>query len=400
MARPQLKALSEAGLYRQLDPLPAPGTHIERRPDEFWLNLSSNDYLGLSKHPKVIAASLEATERLGTSASASRLTSGHLDLHHGFEAQLAQFFGFPSALVLGSGYLANIGALTSLIEAEDWVFFDRLNHASLIDGIRQTRAHWHRYRHGDMDGLERLLQQADAKAQRWIVTDSVFSMDGDTAPLQDIVALAQRYHAKVFLDESHAVGVIGPSGQGLAAKLALKVDVISSGMGKALGSYGGFVLSSAENIQKIINRARCFIYSTGLPPATIAAASASVHELSQHGNTMVQALQHKAQHFVCRLQDGGLSIPAVPSAIVPILIGDNHETLRVAESLHQMRIIATAIRPPTVPAGSARLRLTVCLPHSLSELDHVADALIKLQLGELPPGLRTDGEAGPGWPGL
>lgn len=369
-----LDALAAAGRLRALSPLPVNRACFERD-GQRWLNFSSNDYLAMAHAPQVKAAAQAAIQALGVGAAGSRLTSGHLDAHAELEGRLAQLLGQEGALLFGSGYLANLGALTALCGPDSQLFFDRLNHASLIDGAQASGARLQRYRHLQLDHLERLLQRAPPSANRWIVTESVFSMDGDRAPLPALRALADRYRARLFVDESHAVAAIGPGGRGLSAATGVQPDLISCGLGKGFGGYGGFLAGERAVLQLVINRARSFIYSTGLPPANVAAAGAVLNLLAEQGDALVGTLADRTAQLAADLQAAGLPLPDPTAPILPLQVGENRRALQLAAALKARRIICVAIRPPTVPEGTARLRLSVSLGHSPEALRWAAAQL-------------------------
>jgi len=371
----ELALLRERGLFRNLRALPEAGGKISLKGREV-LNFSSNDYLNMATHPQVKAAAIEATERLGCGATASRLMAGHLELHEQLEADLARMVGTEAALVFGSGFLANIGVLTVLVGRDDEIFADRLNHASIIDGMLLSGAKWHRYRHKDMDHLESLLKKGKAGGRRIIVTDSIFSMDGDIAPLEELAALADRYESILVVDEAHAVGIMGEKGGGICRILGkqVKPDVVIGTMSKALGGYGGFVACSNSIRAFLINRARSFIFSTGLPPACLGSSRMAV-SLIESTPHLGRELLKRVQVFRGSLAECGFTLPEFESQILPIFIGDNQQALNLVDLLWEKGIIVTAIRPPTVPAGTTRLRVSVTLAHRNEDLQSAAETL-------------------------
>jgi 8-amino-7-oxononanoate synthase len=353
------------------------------------LNFASNDYLDLASADEVKAASVAAVNRLGCGASASRLMSGHLQAHEDLETALASLTGGESALVFGSGFLANLGVVTALARRGDDIFCDRLNHASLIDGIRLSGAKLERYAHKDVADLEKRLQASRTRGRRLIVTDSIFSMDGDIAPLGELSELARRYEAMLVVDEAHAIGIMGSRGGGVCQELGLEPDLRLGTLSKALGSYGGFAVCSAELRDLLINRARSFIYSTALPPACLAAAQAAIALVQAGKGTLGKELLQKAAFFRNALLERGLAIPSPESQILQLPVGDNRQALALAEELWRQDILATAIRPPTVPVGTARLRLSVTLAHDVEDLtlaaEKIAVAAKSLGLAPTPP---------------
>jgi 8-amino-7-oxononanoate synthase len=359
-AEKELASLEERGLLRRL--LTHPPTV---------LSFSSNDYLDLARDPRLEAAACEAVRRLGCGATASRLMAGNLEEHEALEADLARLVGHEAALLFGSGFLTNLGVLTALAGRGTHVFADRLNHASLVDGMLLSRATCHRYRHRDMAHLDALLKQTDGP--RLIVSDSVFSMDGDIAPVEALTALAERHGALLVVDEAHAIGVFGKGG-GVCRERGVLPDVAIGTLSKALGGYGGFAACSKAVRALLINRARSFIYSTGLPPACLGSGTAAVSIVEETPELGAELLR-RAGRFRHRLADRGLRLGPTESQIVPVIIGPNEAAVAASQRLRARGIVATAVRPPTVPAGTARLRLSVTLAHSEADLDAVADAV-------------------------
>jgi 8-amino-7-oxononanoate synthase len=341
------------------------------------LNLSSNDYLGLASHPAVALAAARATAR-GTGATASRLIVGTDRAYGELEEKLAAFQGSEAALVFGSGYLANAGTISSLVGPGDAVISDELNHASIIDGCRLSRAAIHRYAHRDLDELEAALQRAEQVGARrmLIVTETVFSMNGDVAPLADIVELKERYGAALLVDEAHAVGVFGRHGEGIAHELGVadRVDVHVGTFGKAFGAYGAYVAGTRGWIDYLVNAARTFVFATALPPPVIGAVDAAL-DVVRDGGELREDLHAKAVRFRARLDACGLDTCGSDSQIVPVLVGESHATLEAARRLETAGILGVAIRPPTVPAGTARIRFSVSVSHTESELDRALEAI-------------------------
>jgi 8-amino-7-oxononanoate synthase len=343
-----------------------------------FLNFSSNDYLGLSRHPEVVSASRKYLESYGCGATASRLITGTLNPHDELEQVIARAKGYPAALVFGSGFLANAGVIASLAGRSDHIFADKLAHASIIDGAVLSRANLKRFHHNDPEHLGTLLRRCPASGRRLVVTESVFSMDGDIAPLREIASTALEYEAMVMVDEAHATGVFGPNGAGLIREYGLENEVnVSMGtLSKALGGYGGFVACSSDLRQLLVNRARAFIYTTGLPPAAVGSALGALAVLEKTAEAGSELLA-RAAVFRQRLRDGGLDILNSQSQIIPVLIGENSKTLAMAQRLQSKGILSVAIRPPTVPEGTARLRLSVTLDHSEGDLERAAEEIIR-----------------------
>jgi glycine C-acetyltransferase/8-amino-7-oxononanoate synthase len=370
----RLQALRDSGLYRRLRLIEGPQgprVTLDGRPV---LLLCSNNYLGLADDPRVREAAAEAALRWGAGAGASRLISGNMEVHRGLEAALAEFTGYGSALLFGSGYLANTGTIAALAGAGEVVFSDELNHASIVDGCRLSRAETFVYRHADLDHLESGLREAGGRGAL-IVSDGVFSMDGDLAPLPGLLELARRYDCRLMVDDAHAIGAIGPGGRGsvAAAGLSGEVDVVVGTLGKALGSYGAYACASAETIDFLVNSARSFIFSTAPAPASIGAASAALELLAAEPER-IDRLQANAATLCEALADEGLA-PSSSTQIVPIEVGEAEATMRLCELALERGVFAQGIRPPTVPAGSSRLRLTVMATHEPDELTAAARAI-------------------------
>jgi len=342
-----------------------------------FLNFSSNDYLGLARHPEVISTSREYLLSYGCGATASRLITGTLDPHCHLERVIAALKGYSEALVFGSGFLANAGVITSIVGRNDHVFADKLAHASIIDGIVLSRANLKRFHHNDTDHLKALLRQCPAAGRKLVVTESVFSMDGDIAPLPEITSVAVEHGAMVMVDEAHATGVFGPRGSGLIRQYGLedRVNVSMGTLSKALGGYGGFIACSSSLRELLVNRARSFIYTTGLPPSVVGSALGALAVVEKAGNPGVELLA-RAAIFRKSLQQAGLVTLNSESQIIPVLIGENARTLAVAQRLKSKGILAVAIRPPTVPEGTARLRLSVTLDHTAQDLEWAAQEII------------------------
>jgi 8-amino-7-oxononanoate synthase len=383
---PLVGQLQAENRERTLQVLPGSGGKIEigGRP---YLNFSSNDYLELSRDPRVVAKAAEMMGRFGASAGASRLVTGTLECHAELEEALAAFLGRPAAIVYGSGYLANVGVLSILVGRDDLVFADRLVHASIIDGIILGRAELSRFPHNDIDQLDRMMARAGAArraGQRLlVVTESVFSMDGDQAPLSQLCEVANRHEAMILVDEAHALGIFGPEGAGLAQEQALgdRINVCTATLSKALGSYGGFIVCSRELRTLLVNKSRPFIYSTGLPPASVGAAHAAM-EIIRASPHLGATLLARAGRFRSQLQRLGLNVMHSESQIIPLLIGENARSLRVSARLKAQGILATAIREPTVPRGTARIRFSVTLAHGEEELHRAAEAIAEVACQE------------------
>jgi glycine C-acetyltransferase/8-amino-7-oxononanoate synthase len=364
----RLEELESEGLRRRLrvvDGPQGPEVMLDGRPV---LLLCSNNYLGLADHPRLRRAAADAALALGTSSGASRLISGSMSIHADLEARLAEFEGTETALLFGSGYLANTGAIAALARRGEVVFSDELNHASIIDGCRLAGAETFVYRHSDTDHLEWGLRRAAGRGAL-IVSDGVFSMDGDIAPLGELAILAGRHSCRLMVDEAHATGCLGPGGRGsvAAAGLTGEVDLIVGTLGKALGGYGAYVCGSREMADFLINTARPFIFSTAPPPPAVAAASAAL-ELLTESPKRVERLRANAAALRDGLRSEGLEPIGSDTQIVPLVIGEADDTMRLCERLLERGIFAQAIRPPTVPPGTCRLRLTVMATHRVADL--------------------------------
>ena len=344
------------------------------------LNFSSNDYLDLAHHRHVMDRSREALDRYGVGSTASRLVTGTLPIHEELEDRLAREKGYPSALVFGAGYMANAGTIPVLAGRDDLIFADKLVHASMIDACKLSGAKLVRFAHNDAVALEKRLEQfTDPECRKLIITESVFSMDGDLAPLEEIAALAEKHGAMLLVDEAHASGTFGPNGAGLVREHGLEKSVtVSMGtLSKALAGYGGFVACS-ENLRKLlVQSARAFIYTTAPPPAVIGAALGAMDVLEASPN-LGNILQANADYFRSLLHDAGLDTLQSQSQIIPIVIGENEEAVAASLRLREEGIIASAIRPPTVPAGSARLRISITLAHHVDDLERAAQQIIKV----------------------
>ncbi len=383
----RLEELEELGLRRSLRMVSGPqGPRVllDGRPV---LMLCSNNYLGLADHPEVREAAAEAAMRWGVGAGASRLVSGTMTVHRRLEERLAAFHRSEGCVLFGSGYLANAGAIGALAGRGDTVFSDELNHASIIDGCRLSRAAVVVYRHRDCEHLEWLLRRhgtnrtggrSHGAAAALIVTDSVFSMDGDLAPLGEIVELAQRYGARTIVDEAHAVGVLGPGGSGAVAAAGLEgaVDVVIGTLGKSLGSYGAYACASDSTVDYLINVARPLIFSTAPPPPAIAGALASL-ELVEARPHRVRRVRTNARTLRGALRGEGFAMDDGDMHIVPLITGDERAAVSLCEAALRQGVFAQAIRPPTVAPGTSRLRLATMASHTAEELQGAARVLAR-----------------------
>ena len=374
----ELAALEAQSLRRRLQVVEEvlPGGKV-RVAGRVLLNLSSNDYLGLAQDPRLIKGAQEAAARWGAGAGASRLVVGHLGLHEDLEAELAAFKGTEAAVIFSTGYMANVGAIAALAGPGDVIFSDRLNHASIMDGIKLSGANLERFPHRDLNRLEKMLKQASAGKRRLIITDSVFSVDGDLAPLKEIVELKERYGAWLMIDEAHATGVLGPGGAGLAKALGLTaaVDIHMGTFSKALGSLGGYVAGDRRLIDYLHNRARSFIYSTALPPPVLGAIAAAFALVRDEPERRLDLLRQAAL-FRQGLSSAGFDTLGSETQIVPALVGKNDPTLQFAAALRDRGLMAVALRPPTVPPGKARVRFSLSAAHEAADLSQALETIV------------------------
>ncbi len=340
------------------------------------LSFCSNDYLGLANHPAVIKALQQGAERYGVGSGASHLITGHSHAHHALEAALAEFTQRPRALLFSSGYMANLGVICALASRQDQIHADRLNHASLIDAARLSGATHRRYPHGDVETLNQRLEKQH-NARTFVVTDGVFSMDGEIAPLPPLAATATQQNAMLMVDDAHGIGVIGDGGRGSVAHHHLSVEevpILVGTLGKALGTFGAFVAGSDDLIETLIQQARTYIYTTALPPA-VAHATLTSLELAARDAWRREHLQTLIRRYRSGAQQLGFNIMPSTTPIQPLLIGDAGAALRISEQLQQHGILISAIRPPTVPDNSSRLRVTFSANHSEVQVDQLLSAL-------------------------
>jgi 8-amino-7-oxononanoate synthase len=345
------------------------------------INFCSNDYLGLASHPDISLALKQAADLYGTGSGASHLVSGHSVVHQKLEEQLAECTGRPRALLFSTGYMANMGAINALVGRRDLVLQDQLNHASLLDGGRLSQADFKRYKHVDMASLEQRLEQSSAE-RKLIVSDGVFSMDGNLAPLSEISTLAKKHNAWLMVDDAHGVGVLGPQGGGLVEQLGMnlkQVPVLVGTLGKSFGTFGAFVAGSEALIETLIQFSRSYIYTTALPPAVAAATLASLKIVRQESWRRDKLVQ-----LVTRFRRGaeqiGLQLGGSNTPIQPVLINNDAKVMQVGQSLRDAGFLVGAIRPPTVPVGTGRLRITFSADHSEEQVDQLVAALDSLNL--------------------
>ncbi|MDY0011375.1 MAG: 8-amino-7-oxononanoate synthase [Rhodocyclaceae bacterium] len=362
---------------RSLETPCGPQVVVDGRP---MLAFCSNDYLGLAGDPSLAAALQAGAARWGAGSGASHLVSGHYAVHDELERRLAAFTGTERALYFSTGYMANAGVTPALVERGDAIFADRLNHASLVDGARLSRAEFHRYPHKDLAALERLLASSTAR-RKLIVTDTVFSMDGDLAPLPELLALAERFDAWLLVDDAHGFGVLGPHGEGAPAHFGLQPSwrLLHMGtLGKAAGVSGAFVAGEAQVIDWLLQKTRTYIFTTGAPPALAHALLASL-ALIQAGGSRRAHLTGLIAILGARLQLKRWQLLDAPTPIQPVVIGDNAEALAVARALGEEGLWVPAIRPPTVPRGTARLRISLTAAHTREDVERLASALNRLE---------------------
>jgi 8-amino-7-oxononanoate synthase len=341
-----------------------------------YVDFSSNDYLGLSNHPELVEAARQALESYGVGTGASRLMSGDLQLHHALEEEIASFKGKENALVFNSGYQANTGIIPALVGRNDIVFADRLCHASQLDGVAMSQARLVRFQHNDMEHLRDLLERERLKfEQALILTETVFSMDGDLAPLRHMVDLKDRYNCVLMVDEAHATGMFGHQGRGLvdAEGLSGQVELVMGTFSKALGGFGAYLAASRIVTDYLVNSARSFIYSTALP-ATIIAANLAAIEVCKREPRRGQILLERAEEFRQAIAGAGWSVGG-SSQIIPVMVGESTDAVRYATELHRQGFRVLPIRPPTVPEGTARLRLSLCYAHTQEEVAGIVEAL-------------------------
>ena len=344
--------------------------------DKEYLMMASNNYLGLTFDSRVIEGALKGAQQYGTGSGGSRLVSGTFPLFTDLENELAKFKNTEKALVFNTGYMANVGTISAIADKNTIIFSDALNHASIIDGCRLSRGVVKAYSHCDVDELKYLLKQVDRNARKLIVTDGVFSMDGDIAPLDKLYELSRDYNALLMVDDAHATGTIG-NGHGTAAyfNLEKEIDIQLGTLSKSLGSVGGYVAANSTIIDYLVNTSRSFIFSTALSPADIGAALTALHVL-ETDTSVLERLQENVNYMSDQLTSMGID-STNETPIFPIVIGSNEDTLAVSHYLYEAGIIGTAIRPPTVPIGESRIRLTVTAAHNKEQIDYVCHTLHK-----------------------
>jgi glycine C-acetyltransferase len=392
-----LGAIRERGTYRRmrvLDGLQAPRMQVDGRDV---LLFAGSNYLDLARHPDVIEASARGAREWGCAAGGSRLITGNLSIHEALEAELASFFGREAALSFNTGYMANVGVIPALVGPGDVLLSDALNHASIIDGARLARAEVAVFRHGDVASFSQMLAQVRPRARRILVAiDGVYSMDGDVSPVAEIVKLAHEADAAVLLDDAHGTGILGARGRGTAEAAGVldEVDILMGTLGKSIGSFGAFVAGSAKLRDLLVNTARSFIFSCALAPANVEASRVSLRLIDEEPwrRERLAANCHRLRE---RLVNMGISTAPSTTHIIPVVLGDNERTMAVCERLLERGFYAQGIRHPSVPRGSARLRITPMATHEESEIDGLADAIAE-SIAEFPDGLAAAAAAAAG----
>ena len=373
-----LAAIGQKKLYRSRRVIQSTEGVVVHIGGRALVNFSSNDYLGLAQHPEVVRAFKQATDAYGVGSGSAHLIAGHSFHHHALEEELAAFAGRDRALLFSTGYMANLGVLTALLRRSDAVFEDRLNHASLLDGGLSSPAVFKRYAHADVNDLARLLQ--NASGNRLVVTDGVFSMDGDFAPLRELSQLAKQQDAWLMVDDAHGLGVVGDTGRGVLEHYGLSqqdVPVYMATLGKGLGTFGAFVAGSETLVETLIQKARPYIYTTALPPAIAAATRVSLQLAGTEDWRRIK-LNSLVERFRAGAGQLGLAVLPSASAIQPVMVGDVASVTALGNALFEAGFLVGSIRPPTVPQGSARLRITFSALHEERHVDRLLDALARV----------------------
>ena len=374
-----LDGLKKRGLYRTLKTCSNFKSSKLVLDGKELINFSSNNYLGLADDLALKKAACEAVKKHGCGGTASRLMCGNLALNEELEKRIAGFKRTEAALTFSSGYMANIGVISALVGRQDVIFADKYNHASLVDGCILSRAKLIRYPHKDVKSLKQILKNTGKYGRRLIVTDSLFSMDGDIAPLPEIIELANTYDCMVMIDDAHATGVLGRTGRGSAEYFDIPeeaIDIHMGTFGKALGSFGAYVAGSRKLKELLINKARSFIFSTALPPSVIGSVIAAISIL-ERDNTRIKTLNKNADYFRNQLRKEGFNILHTKTQIVPLIVGENEKALQLSKFLAQNGIFALAVRPPTVPQNTARIRFSITAAHSKEELSYAIEIIKK-----------------------
>jgi 8-amino-7-oxononanoate synthase len=375
----KLERLKKTGLYRTLRDVEGPQSATMVIDGRKVVQFSSNDYLGLANHPRLKAAAQEAIENYGSGSGASRLVSGNLALNGRLEEKIAHLKGQESGLLFSTGYMANLGIVNAMVGEGDVIFSDQLNHASIVDACRMSRADTKVFPHKDMEALEVVLRKSDHYQQKLMVTDGVFSMDGDIAPLPDLVDLAGRYGCMLMVDDAHATGVLGANGGGTGEHFGLedKIDISMGTFGKALGGFGAFAAGADTLRLFLINRARSLMFTTGLPPAVIASALAAL-EVLEDEPALREKLWENTRFFREGIEEIGFTTIESETPVIPLLVGDAALTMRMGEMLFEKGFFMHGIRPPAVPQGSSRLRITIMATHTEEQLEQALKALAQV----------------------
>jgi 8-amino-7-oxononanoate synthase len=374
----KLHDLRQKGLYRILRAVEGDQSHRVKVQGREVIQFSSNNYLGLASHPRLKEKVIKIVGEYGCGSGASRLVSGNLNLHEQLEEKLARFKNTSSALVFNSGYMANLGVITSLMQEGDVIFSDELNHASIIDACRMSRAEVVIFRHRDAESLEGLMK-TKKRCRKLIVTDGIFSMEGDIAPLPDLARIAEQYSALLMVDDAHAIGVLGKRGSGTAEHFGLdgRVDIQMGTLSKALGGFGAYIAGDDELRDYLINTARSFIFTTALPAAVLASSIAAL-EVIEENPGLRERLWENVRSFKPRVQALGFQITGTETPIIPVIIGDPHLTVQMANMLFEEGVWIQSIRPPAVPEGTSRLRIALMATHTREELEIALSALEKI----------------------
>ncbi|VAW53386.1 8-amino-7-oxononanoate synthase [hydrothermal vent metagenome] len=344
------------------------------------ISFCSNDYLGLANNAQIKQATIDAIHDFGVGSGAAHLVNGHSIVHHQLEEELAEFTGYPRAILFSTGYMANLGLCQALVEKGDYVFEDRLNHASLIDGGRISGARLQRYLHNDVANLKQKFKKTDSASEKLVLTDGVFSMDGDVAELPALSKLCKKNKSWLMVDDAHGFGTLGETGKGCLQHFSLDgndVPIYMATLGKAMGTAGAFIAGSEELIETIIQKSRTYIYTTAMPAAIAEATRYSLH-IIQNESRHLNNLNNNISYFRNCCLESSLPIEDSFTAIQPIIIGDDYETLQISQALFERGFLVTAIRPPTVPEGTSRLRITLSAKHTHEHIDQLINELVTL----------------------
>ena len=368
-----LTNIRASGLYRRMPRIDGPPDAYATVDGSRVMLLCSNNYLGIATHPKLIGAATDALEQTGASSVSSRLVAGNLSLYEKLETKLAAFEHHETALVFSCGYMANIALMTTLVDKDDVIFSDALNHASIVDGCRLSRARTVIFAHSDPNDLKTKIEAAKPFRCALLIVEGVYSLDGDLAPLESLIEIAQTHGIMTVVDEAHGTGVHGTEGCGACERLGVEPDIVMGTLGKALGSAGAFVACTNELRELLVNRSRTLIYTTGLPPATLAASAAAIDVVHDEPERRRNLLDICA-YMRTTLREIGYNVPEGDSQIIPVIIGENERTVNLSRTLFDKNIFVQAIRPPSVPEGTSRLRLTPMATHTKDDINIALDA--------------------------